>query len=94
MCARVTGIRFSPNMRAEVVRVARGFAPILREQRGFKDLLVLTDAGEGIIISVWQTEADAEESEASATYINQLSMLSSFLYKHLAPKTYEVSVRA
>jgi hypothetical protein len=57
---------------------------------------VLTDAeaGEGIIVSIWQTESDAQESEANASYINQLSMLSSFLYEHLVPRTYKVSVRA
>ena len=36
MYARVANIRFSPEMRAEVVRVARGLAPVLRSQRGFK----------------------------------------------------------
>ncbi len=96
MYARVTNIRFSPTMSAEVVRVARGFAPILKEQRGFNGLNVLTDpsAGEGIIVSMWETEAAAEASEANSAYIGQLSMLSSFLYERLAPKTYEVSVRS
>ena len=65
MYARVANIRFSPEMRAEVVRVARGLAPVLRSQRGFKGLQVLTDpnVGESIIISLWETEADAEASD-------------------------------
>ncbi len=96
MYARVTNIRFSPTMSVEVVRAAQGFLPILKERRGFEGLQVLTDAdaGEGIIVSIWQTEANAQESEANASYINQLSMLSSFLYEHLVPRTYAVSVRA
>ena len=79
----------------EVIRVAQGLAPILRDQRGFEGLQMLTDPneGEGIIVSFWQTEADAEASEAGSSYIGQMSMMSSFLYKPLAPKTYEVSVR-
>ena len=96
MYARVTNIRFAPTMSVEVVRVAQGFVPILKEQRGFNSLNVLTDSevGEGIIVSMWETEADAEASEASASYINQMSIMSSFLYAPLVPRTYSVSVQA
>jgi heme-degrading monooxygenase HmoA len=82
-------------MRNEVVRVGSGLTPILRNQEGFKGLQVLTDpgAGEGMIVSFWETEADAEASEASSSYIGQMSMLSSFLSKRLAPETYQVDVR-
>ena len=61
---------------------------------GFEGLQVLTrrNAGEGMIVSFWKTEADAEASEAGSSYIGQMSMMSSFLYEPLAPKTYEVSV--
>jgi heme-degrading monooxygenase HmoA len=96
MYARMTNIRFPPGMRVEVVRVAQGLAPILKDQRGFNGLNVLTDpgAGEGVIVSFWETQADAEASEASPSYIGQMSMMSSFLYEPLAPKTYEINVRA
>ncbi len=96
MNARVTNIRFSPNMKAEVLAVAQGLAPILKSQGGFEGLQVLIDPdeGEGSIISMWKTEADAEASEANSSYIGQMSMMSSFLYGRLVPKTYEVSVRA
>ncbi len=95
MYARVTNIRFSPNMKAEVVRVAQGLTPILKKQGGFNGLQVLTDpsAGEGIIISFWETEDAAKTSEAGSSYIGQMSMMSSFLYEPLVPETYEVSVR-
>jgi heme-degrading monooxygenase HmoA len=95
MYARVTNIRFPPDMKAEVSRVAQGLAPILKQQRGFKGIQVLTDpnAGEGIIVSLWETEADAEASETTSSYIGQMSMMSSFLIESLAPKTYEVSVK-
>ena len=95
MYARVVNIRFPPDMRDEVVRVGSALTPILRSQRGFTSLKVLTDpgAGEGMIVSFWETEADAEASEASPLYIGQMSMMSSFLYEPLTPKTQEVSVR-
>jgi heme-degrading monooxygenase HmoA len=88
MYARVTNIRFPPDMKAEVSRVAQGLAPILNQQRGFKGFQVLTapNAGEGIIVSLWETEADAEASEATPSYVGQISMMWSFLYEPLAPK--------
>ncbi len=96
MYARVTHIRFPPSMRAEVVGVAQGLAPVLRKQQGYEGLNVFTDAGtgEGLIISYWDTQADAEASEASSSYIGQMSMMSSFLSERLTPKTYEASVHA
>jgi heme-degrading monooxygenase HmoA len=92
--ARVTNIRFPPKMEAEVANVTQGLTPILKQQRGFKGLQVLTDpsAGEGIIISLWETEAGAEASETTSSYMGQLSMMSSFLYGPLVPKTYEANV--
>jgi heme-degrading monooxygenase HmoA len=96
MYARVTNIRFSPGTRAEVVDVGWGLAPVLRECRGFAGLQVWTDpdVGKGIVVSFWETEADAEASEASSSYIGQMSMMSSLLYGRLAPKTYELDIMA
>ena len=66
------------------------------EQQGYQGLNVLTDAvsGEGLIVSYWETEADAEASEAAPSYIAQMSMMSSFLRERLTPRTYQASVRA
>jgi hypothetical protein len=96
MYARVTNIRFSPDMRAQVVAVGWGLAPVLREWRGVSGLQVWTDpdVGKGIVVSFWETEEDTEASEANSSYIGQMSMMSSFLYEPLAPKTYVVDVWA
>ena len=96
MYARVTRIRFPPSMRPQVASVAQGLVPILTEQQGYEGLNVLTDAvaGEGLIISYWETEADVEASEASSSYIGQMSMMSSFLQERLTPRSYEVNVHA
>jgi heme-degrading monooxygenase HmoA len=93
--ARVTNIRFPPELRAEVNGVAQGLGPILKQQRGFKGLQVLTDPsmGEGILASLWETEADAAASEAGASYIAQMSMMSSFLSEPLVPRSYEVILK-
>ena len=96
MYARLRPIRFPPSMREEVVGVAEGLAAVLREQRGYNGPNVLTHvaAGEGLIVSYWETEADVEASEASSSYIGQMSMMSSFLQERLTPKIYEVNVHA
>ena len=95
MYARVTNIRFPPEMKSEVSSVVQGLAPILKRQQGFETLQVLIDpsTGEGIIVSFWETEADAVASETTSSYIGQMSMMSSFLHEPLVPKTYEVSVK-
>lgn len=82
-------------MSREVGSVAQGLAPILSQQPGFNGLQVLThpSAGEGFIVSSWETEADAEASEANSSYISQMSMMSSFLQKPLGSKTCEVIVQ-
>lgn len=96
MYARVVNLRFPPGMRDEVVRVGRGLAPVLRERQGFGGLQVLTDpgAGEGLIVSFWETEEAAEAGEADPSYVGQMSLMSSFLYGPLSPRSYEVGVRA
>ena len=93
--ARVTNLRFPPGLRAEVGRAGRGLVAILREQWGFEGLKVLMepDAGDGTIVSFWETEADAEVTRGSPAYIGQMSMMSSFLDALLPPKTYEVAVQ-
>ena len=95
MYARLTNIRFPPEVGAEVSGVARGLGPILERQRGFEGFQVLTDpnAGEGIIVSFWATVAEAEASETGEPYTGQMNMMSSYLYEPLVPRTYEVSVR-
>ena len=96
MYATVANIQFPPEMKDDVVRAARGLTPVLRKQRGFNGLQLLTDpnAGEGVIIALWETEDTAKASEASSSYIGQMSMISSFLYGRLVPKTYELDIMA
>lgn len=96
MYARVTNPRFSPAMRTEVVGVAQELVPVLERQRGFRGLNVLPDPhmGVGILVSFWETEADAQASEADASYMGQMSRMSSFLYEPVTPKTYEADVLA
>jgi hypothetical protein len=54
---------------------------------------VLTDlnAGEGMIITLGETEDAAIASEESSSCIAQMSMISGFLHDSIVPKTYVVS---
>jgi hypothetical protein len=65
--ARVTNIKFPPTVGTELVRVAQGLTPILKKQRGFDGLQVLTDpnVGEGIIRSCLPAAAVATTMNAS-----------------------------
>jgi heme-degrading monooxygenase HmoA len=67
----------------------------MKARPGYRGLDVLTEpeAGAGMIVSFWETEADAQTSEGSPSYIAQMSRVSSFLYDALSPKTYEVEIR-
>ncbi len=67
MDARVRSIRFPPGMRVEVIRVAQGLTSILKKHPGSNGFNALTDpsVGEGLIVSLWEGEADAEASESN-----------------------------
>ena len=95
MYARKTDIRFPPSLKGDVADAVRGLAPVVKAGRGYRGLDVLTDpeAGAGMIVSFWETEADAWDAEGSPSYVAQMSKLSSFLYEALVPKTYEVELR-
>ncbi len=95
MYARVTKLRFPPAMSAEVAGAAQGLVPVLYNQPGFGglDVLMQPGAGEGIIVSFWETEAAAEAGERNPSYVGQMSMMSSFLHDPLVPETYQVNVR-
>ena len=70
------------------------FTLLWQDMSGGLQVLTKPETGEGFIISFWQTEADAEASEANSSYIGQMSIISSYLYEPLEPETYEVSIRA
>lgn len=95
MYARVINLRFPPAMKADVVDAANGLARTMRNAPGFDGLEVLTNplAGDGLIVSFWESEADAEANESSASYIGQMSKMSSFLYEPVVPIPYEANVR-
>jgi heme-degrading monooxygenase HmoA len=68
MFARKLSIRLKPDMLAEFTRlVGQKIVPLLREQKGFKDAIVLAVAGsrDVLALSLWETREDAEAYHSS-----------------------------
>jgi heme-degrading monooxygenase HmoA len=95
MEARVVDLRVPSMETKELVRIYRdSVLPAARRQRGFKGALLLTDddTGVGISISLWETEEDREEGEASGFYQAQIRKFSELLTETPVRKHYNVGV--
>jgi heme-degrading monooxygenase HmoA len=80
----------------EAVRIYQDrVVPAAREQKGFRGALLLTDldTGEGISISLWNSEEDMHASEASGFYHRKLSELDALFISTPVRKHYEVSAQ-
>ena len=79
MFARKLSIRLRPDTLVEFTRVfEQEIVPLLRQQKGFKDEIVLAVAGskDVLALSLWETQEDAEAYHRS-TYKDVLKALAS-----------------
>ena len=96
MHAGVVNFRVQPSRMEEAVQIYLGsIVPAMREQRGFRNVLVLTDheTGEGYTLGLWETEGDAEAFESSGNYQKQIAKLGGLLAEPPIRKIYEVSLQ-
>jgi heme-degrading monooxygenase HmoA len=80
----------------EAVRIYQELVvPAAKEEQGFKGTLLLTDSdtGEGVSISLWDSEEDMHASEASSFYHRKLDELDALFISTPVRKHYEVSVQ-
>jgi heme-degrading monooxygenase HmoA len=94
--ARVVSMEMLPINVGEAVRIYQDrVLPAAREQEGFRGALMLTDpdTGEGLSISLWNSEDDMYASEASGFYHRKLSELDALIISTPIRKHYEVSVQ-
>jgi heme-degrading monooxygenase HmoA len=94
MYARTTFTQVRPDKLDEAIRIYHdSIVPAAKQQRGFKNLSLLTDrtSGKCITISMWETEAHLKASEDSGFYKQQLDKLSSCLSGAPTRDIYEVS---
>jgi heme-degrading monooxygenase HmoA len=96
MHAGVVTFRVRSGKMGEAVRAYLGsVVPAMREQPGFRGILVLTDpeTDEGCAVGLWETEDDARVFEDSGAYQEQIAKLGGLLAERPVRKVYEVSVQ-
>lgn len=96
MSARVTIVQFLPGKIDEAIGIFRDFVvPVGKEQKGHKGHYLLTDRknDKGILISLWETEADMTMGETSGHYQQQLAKFKDIYAAPPVPEAYEVSVQ-
>jgi heme-degrading monooxygenase HmoA len=91
-------VEVQPGRMDELLGIAReSVMPAARQQRGFRDALWLTDrdANKLMIVSLWETREDMEESERSGYYREQLGKFGGLLAgDDVVRETYEVGIQA
>ena len=96
MYARVTSGQLHPDKIDEATRIYReSITPALKQAKGFKTLLVLADraTGKGLVITLWETEAELQASQTSGLYQEQAAKLAQLLASMSSVETYEVTVQ-
>ena len=96
MYARVTSFQLQPGKIDAWLHIAReSVIPVVKQQRGYKNGLVLTDknANRIMVITLWETEADMKAGETSGYYREQLAQVVPLLATMPVPEAYEVSVQ-
>jgi heme-degrading monooxygenase HmoA len=95
MYARVVAIQVKPGMLQKAIQTFQeSIVPAAKSQKGFKNIYLLTDshADKATSVSIWESEADLRESEASGYYQEQIAKVSEFLIAPPSRDLLEVSV--
>lgn len=96
MHARVVSMEMLPIDVGKAVRIYQErVVPAAREEEGFRGAFLLTDpdTGEGLSISIWNSEEDMHASEASGFYHRKLAELEAFFISTPERKHYEISAQ-
>ena len=94
MHARVVTVQVQPGQTEEAVNIYRSIGPLWQQQNGFKGAYLLTDpTGKGVSITMWETQADMEATEASGWYQEQIAKFASVFAGPPVQEAYEVSVQ-
>jgi heme-degrading monooxygenase HmoA len=96
MYARVITVQIQPIRVDEAIRIYQdSVVPAAKQQKGFKNIWLLTDrkSGKGISVVLWETEADMIASETSGYLSAQLAKFGSFFTIPPITERYEVSVQ-
>ncbi|HEY5525990.1 MAG TPA: antibiotic biosynthesis monooxygenase [Candidatus Anoxymicrobiaceae bacterium] len=72
-----------------------GYVPEAKQQKGFLEAILLGDreTGKGMTLSIWQTEADAKETEQSGFLQQVIAKFAGFFTEAPTVEGYEIMVR-
>ena len=97
MHARVTSVMIRPDAFTEAIRIYQdSIVSAIASHKGFHtaDLIVDRSSGEGLSVTVWETEEDGKAYEASGTYQEQVAKLAQYFASKPTLRTYDVAVHA
>ena len=97
MYARAVNVQLKSGKVDEAVNIVKdAIVPVLKQQKGFKGQLFLTqsDTGKAISIDMWETEADLTVFETSTLYREIMGKLAAVLAGPPAGERYVLSVKA
>lgn len=93
MIARVVSVMSRPESIPEVKSIYDGsIMPVLKQQAGLTAayLFVNPTTGEGMSVTLWQSEAQAQAYESAGTYQQLLGQLRQFFTSQPTVKTFDV----
>jgi len=96
MHARVTTVQLRPDtVDASIDLYQREILPVISAQPGYQGVYLFTDraSGNGVSITLWASEADAQAYESSGTYRQLVAKLAANFAAPPTLATYDVSVK-
>lgn len=97
MFARIMSVQVAPGKAEEAIAIFRdSVIPAAKKQKGFIKLMLMTNrvAGRGVIVGLWETEADLKANEASGYLQEQTAKFAGLFAAPPVREEYEVSVQS
>jgi heme-degrading monooxygenase HmoA len=96
MHARVTALHLRPEKVDESVTLyQQQIVPVVKAQPGFQGIELLIDraTGNGVSVTIWNSEAEGQAYETNGTYRQLVAMVAANFSAPPSLATYEVAVR-
>jgi len=96
MKASFVPIRVNPGKMKEVIQIYdQSVVPVLKQQKGYKGVLVLTNdmTNKCYILGLWETEEDAKAFETSGTFQAQVAKFAELFAERPSREIYELSIQ-
>lgn len=96
MYARTINAVSKPDKVDEAIRLYQSLEPLWKEQKGFIGAYLLTNADDSMkttSVTIWETQADLEATEASGWYAEQVAKFAGVLAAPPTRELHEVTVR-